>query len=330
MLKFLFTSFLFTAQLTAYSQETMHVGFYSDWEPIMYSENRNPSHLGFNHIKGFYKDLFLAWQSISDAQVQFNFTGIKEWDQIWFSVVKENIDIVCGISILEERTRNAEGQTLIRFTDPHLFFRQSLLIRREDANRIANHFDLNAQDHIGAVPGTTGETAMLERLGIIRSMDSGILSPGTKIQTKSKYIVTTGAESIFDETFSDRIKLYPANDTQPQIIYRSGEDLLIPDLESGLIDAIARGEIGNQLVADQSPGKYQVVGHFPESQNDSKIEKASCVIDARKDDLFRYANHWLKQLTKNGRISYQEWKKDPEVFMKRARKLNTINGSDVF
>lgn len=48
------------------------------------------------------------------------------------------------------------------FTAGHIEFRQSLLVRAADAQRLGRHRDLTDADRVGVLAGTTGEARLLE------------------------------------------------------------------------------------------------------------------------------------------------------------------------
>ena len=66
--------------------------------------------------------------------------GIAAWAGIWLLPAGPQYDIVGGgITIIESRTRDGTGNAAIIFTAGHIEFRQSLLVRAEDAKRLARH-----------------------------------------------------------------------------------------------------------------------------------------------------------------------------------------------
>ena len=72
-----------------------------------------------------------------------------------------------GITILDSRTRNADGERVVTFTSGHIAFRQSLLVRATDAERFASHSDLTSEDRVGVLRLTTGEFRLLELTGFV-------------------------------------------------------------------------------------------------------------------------------------------------------------------
>ena len=67
-----------------------------------------------------------------------------------------------GITILESRTRNAAGEVAVAFTSSHIAFRQSLLVRAADAERLSTHEGLTREVRVGVLRGTTGEARLLQ------------------------------------------------------------------------------------------------------------------------------------------------------------------------
>ena len=60
--------------------------------------------------------------------LSFERHGIAEWTDIWLKAAGE-FDVVGGITILDARTLNPEGDRVVTFTSRHITFRQSLLVR---------------------------------------------------------------------------------------------------------------------------------------------------------------------------------------------------------
>ena len=95
--------------------------------------------------------------------------GIADWSDIWLQAAGPNYDLVGGgITILDSRTRNADGERVVTFTSGHIAFRQSLLVRAADTERFASHSDLTSEDRVGALLRlTTGEFRLLELTGFV-------------------------------------------------------------------------------------------------------------------------------------------------------------------
>lgn len=92
------------------------------------------------------------------------------------------------------------------------------------------------------------------------------------------------------------------------------ESELLPALMNGKIDAIARGEIGNQ---------------YQESRNNQVItiarknfgENFSFAVNNANKPLLKKLNQALRQITRNGKISYSQWLRNPNVFLERVHQL---------
>ena len=79
------------------------------------------------------------------AGISFNRRAIAAWDEIWLQSASPQYDIVGGgITILDSRTRDSNGEEQVAFTSGHIAFRQSLLVRADDAPSLQSHADLNS------------------------------------------------------------------------------------------------------------------------------------------------------------------------------------------
>ena len=249
-----------------------------------------------------------------------NAGAIAEWPDIWLQSAGPEYDLVGGgITILDSRTRNAAGEHLVNFTSGHIAFRQSLLVRAEDAERLASHSDLTSEDRVGALSGTTGEFRLLELTGLVDA--NGVLAAGTHIETAEGELVADGTADYTitaagaSSNLEGRLRLEPPDANMPQVIYlgqETGEIELLEALGAGRIDAVARGEIGNRDASHASNGEFAVValdaaaeqGGFTLAVEDAAL--AACI-----DDKINY-------LTDNQRIGYGDWRADPTIFMQRA------------
>ena len=114
---------------------------------------------------GFEADLLTALEALEDSGLSFRRRDIGVWEGDWLGVPggiwlrsATQYDIVGGgITILDSREKNAAGETVVRFTSGHIAFRQSLLVRAEDAQRLADYASLTRDVRVGVVAGTTGE-----------------------------------------------------------------------------------------------------------------------------------------------------------------------------
>ncbi len=298
----------------------LNVGFYAFFAPVSYSADQDPASPGFNTHLGYEADLLTALEAMEGAGLSFSRRGIAPWDDIWLQSATPQYDIVGGgITILDSRTRDAEGEVVISFTSGHVKFRQSLLVRAEDAGRFATHADLTDDVRVGALADTTGEHRLLELTGLVD--ERGALAAGTRVETpagvvtadgSADYTITAATES---SSLEDRLHLYPPSKDMPQVVYLGdelGESELIEALSAGRIDALARGEIGNLDATGVSGGAFGVTAL------DDEFELGGFTLAAEDGDLRSCLDEKIDYLTDSGRIGYSEWVADPQVFMRRA------------
>jgi len=175
---------------------TLRLGFYAHFEPVSYSADPDPASPAFHEHRGYEADLLTALEAMADANLTFDRRGIAAWDGIWLLPAGPEYDLVGGgITILESRTRDAAGQTVVAFTAGHIEFRQSLLVRAADAQRLTRHEDLTDADRVGVLAGTTGEARLLKLTGIADV--SGILAAGTRVETDAGTMVADGSAEYF-------------------------------------------------------------------------------------------------------------------------------------
>ena len=301
-------------------ERTLDVGYYAYFAPVSHSADEAPGSSGFNTHRGYEADLLTALEAMNGAGLSFNRRAIAEWPGIWLKSAGDEFDIVGGgITILDSRTRNDDGDTLVAFTNGHIAFRQSLLVRADDAGRLADHDALSDDDKVGALAGTTGEARLLQLTGLADA--DGVLAAGTRFETGSGLVTADGsADYVITATGTSpvvegRRHLRPPADTMPQVVYLGdelGERELLEALANGDIDALARGEIGNTDAAQESGGAFVVAAL------DDAVEYGSFTVAAGDTDLLALLNERIDYLTDNRRIGYAEWRADPTVFMQRA------------
>ena len=304
----------------------LKVGFYAYFAPVSYSANEDPDSAEFNTHRGYEADLLTALEAMEGAGLTFSRTAIAQWDGIWLKSAEPTYDIIGGgITILESRRQDATGMPLVTFTSGHIQFRQTLLVRAEDAERLSTHAALNSEVRVGALPGTTGEARLLQLTGFVDA--EGVLLSGTRIETRDKTAVADGTAAYAitaagaSPNLAGRQYLYPPTETMPQIIYLGevlGEAELLEALVAGRIDAIARGEIGSQDAAHASHGEFVVTAF------DDQIEYGGFTLALEDADLAACIDEKLDYLTDNKNIGYGKWLQDPSVFMKRAKQWNAI------
>ena len=306
-------------------EEDLKVGFYAYFAPVSHSADEDPSSDGFHTHAGYEATLLSALEAMEDSGLSFSRSPIEPWEDIWLKSAGDEYDIVGGgITILDSRTMNSSGERVVAFTSGHIAFRQSLLVRSDDADRIRTHTDLTSDDRVGALPDTTGEARLLEIVGLVN--ENGVLVAGTRIETplgeliadgSDEYVITSAGET---SNLDERIRLYPPAENMPQVIYlgdETGEVELLEALESRQIDAIARGEIGNR------DAEYTYGGGFSVTALDDKIEYGGFTLSARDGELRDCINEKINYLTDNRSVGYAEWLADPSVFMRRAQTWNS-------
>jgi len=298
----------------------LNVGFYAYFSPVSYSADPAPTSDRFNTHLGYEADLLTALESIADSGLSFSRKAIGEWPCIWLKAAEPEYDIVGGgITILNSRMQDATGTPVIAFAAGHIKFRQSLLVRKEDTQRLSNYTDLTHDVRVGVLANTTGEARLLEITGFVDA--NGILALGTRIKTAHGTFVSDGTTS-YRITTADvspnlvgRTHLYPPEKKMPQVIYLGsevGESELLEALADGRIDAIARGEIGNRDATAASDGEFVV------TTLDEQVEYGGFTVAFTDVELLAYLNWWIDYLTDSGNIGYAEWSQDRNVFMARA------------
>ena len=304
--------------------QVLQVGFYAFFAPVSYSADPDPSTVGFDEHLGYEADLLTALAAMDGAGLSFARRGIAEWPDIWLQSAGPDYDLVGGgITILDSRTRNADGDQVVTFTSGHIAFRQSLLVRAADAARFASHSDLTSEDRVGVLSATTGEFRLLEITGLVDA--NGVLAAGTRIETAEGEVVADGtaAYTITAAGASDhlagRTRLVPPTADMPQVIYlgqETGEVELLEALGNGTIDAIARGEIGNRDASVSSDGEFVVAAL------DAATEWGGFSLSVEDADLAACIDDKINYLTEDRRIGYGEWRANPAVFMERAQQWN--------
>ena len=307
-------------------EEEVKVGFYAYFAPVSHSEVEDPSSPVFGNHRGYEAALLDAVEAMPGGGLTFARTPIEAWDDIWLSPTKPEFDMVGGgITILESRTKNADGETVIAFTSGHIAFRQSLLVRAEDRARVSSYDGLTREIRVGALADTTGEHRFLEIVGYVD--ENGVLLAGTKVETPSGSITADGTDAFIITSAREtpnvdgRRSLTPPTDDLPTVIYlgdTEGERELLTALAAGEIDAVARGEIGNQDAAHASGGDFAV------AVLDDKVEHGGFAIAIENADLHADLDAKINYLTDHRAIGYAHWLADPRIFMKRAREWGPL------
>ena len=298
----------------------LNVGFYAYFSPVSYSADEDPTSEGFSTHLGYEADLLTALEAMQGTGLSFVRHPIGVWPNIWLKSAEPEYDIVGGgITILDSRTRDATGNTVITFTSGHIKFRQSLLVHAEDAERFATHGDLTSDVRVGVLSATTGEARLLELTGLVDA--NGILAEGTRVETPLGAVVADGTAAYAitaagaTPNLAGRSHLYPPLKNMPQVIYL-GESELLNALAAGSIDAIARGEIGNRDAVQISESTFAVTAL------DEQFELGGFTLAVEDAALATCIDEKLNYLTDNRNIGYAEWVADPLVFMRRTQMWN--------
>ncbi len=302
------------------SDREVNVAFFAFFPPVSYSADPDPAAPGFNTHLGYEADLLTAIEAMEGPTPAFSRKGIAEWGDIWAKSAEPEFDLAGGgITILESRTLDAAGAKVVKFTSGHINFQQSLLVRAEDEERLADYADLTADVRVGVLADTTGEARLLELTGLVD--DQGVLAAGTRVETPMGEVIADGSAmhgiTAAGESagIEERQRLYPPSEGMPQVVYL-GEEVteaeLLDALASGEIDALARGVIESRSAASVSGGKFVV------SALDEALERGGFTVDADDDALLSCLNERIGWLTDDGGIGFAEWLGNPAVFMERA------------
>lgn len=305
----------------------LKVGFFHDFAPVSYSADRDPGSAGFHEHRGYEADLLTALEAMGAARFSRRAVG-GAFAGIWLKAATPEYDLIGGgITIREDRTRDAGGRTVVVFTAGHIGFVQTLLVRAGDAGRFAGYRDFTPETRIAAVPGTTGEERLLQLTGYVGP--DGTLRRGTQVHLASgavleaggvRQLVVTAAGS--SPALADRRRLQPPAGAadMPQVVYYLEEAALLHALRSGAVDAVARGMIGNADAVAES------VGAFAIGARDPSRELGGFALAAPDRALAACLDRSIDRLTASGRIGYEQWRADPSVFLRRAEDARTRTG----
>ncbi|MYH39894.1 MAG: amino acid ABC transporter substrate-binding protein [Candidatus Dadabacteria bacterium] len=305
----------------------LEYGFFADFRPVSYSENLDPDSSGFNSHLGYEADLLTALETMEGAGLIFNRSAIGEWPGIWLLPATPRYDLVGGgITILESRTRDATGTTKVTFTSGHIIFRQSLLVRAEDARRYGSYDDLD-DARVAVLGGSTGEHRLLQLTGVVDA--EGNLAAGTVIHLgdgtrltadgSADYRITAAAST---GNLSGRTRIEGTRGTVREVLIMSTDQEQLDALDNGVVDALARGEVGNHEASRSSNSRFVVTALDPE------VEYGGFAFDKDDRALADCIDARINYLTDNRRIGFAEWVEDPEVFLKRARYWNASAEDD--
>ena len=302
----------------------LRLGFYAHFAPVSHSADGEPGSPGFDVHLGYEADLLTALEALDGAGVSFSRRGIGSWDDIWLASAGSEFDVIGGgITILDSRTRDAQGREAVVFTSGHIAFRQSLLVRAGEESRFTGYDDLTSDVRVGALAGTTGEARLLELTGLSNS--DGVLAAGVIIETPRGEVVADGASNYritaagATENLAGRRRIRPSADNMPEVVYfgdQLGETELLAALSDGRIDALARGEVGNRE-AEHASGAAFVVALL-----DDAVERGGFTFDVEDAALAACLSDRIDFLTDGMNVGYADWLRDPSVFMRRAEVWN--------
>ncbi len=300
---------------------TLDYGFFTDFRPVSFSENPDPGSPAFNSHMGFEADLLTALETMADAGLAFDRRGIGIWPDIWLRPAGADYDFVGGgITILESRTRDANGVEQVVFTSGHLTFRQSLLVRAEEAERYASHGDLS-DARVAALGSSTGEHRLLVLTGVVDS--EGNLAAETRVHLadgttlaadgSADYRITAAGAS---ENLASRVRIEGPEGTVKEVLIMSTDQEQLNALASGRVDALARGELGNLEASRNSDARFVVTALDP------LVEFGGFAFDKDERSLAECVDARVNYLTDHRRIGFAQWLEDPQAFLDRARYWN--------
>ena len=107
----------------------LRFSFYAFFEPVSYSADPDLDSAGYQIHLGYEADLLTALEAMDGAGLSFERRPVGEWPGNWLLSAGPDFDVSGGgITILESRTRDDDGNGAVRFTNGHIAFRQSLLV----------------------------------------------------------------------------------------------------------------------------------------------------------------------------------------------------------
>ena len=308
------------------------MAFYAHYAPVSSSLDPRPGTAGFDLHAGYEADLLDAVEAMPGIGVTFLRHGVDDWGGIWLLPAAEGIDMACGgITIDAGRTRGPDGEVAVRFTDGHIEFRQSLLVRAADAARLDAYDALSGDDTVGVQTATTGESRLLQLIGV--ADDDGQLAEGTTIvidigngDASSSVVEATAGSDLrispggASAELDGRVRLIPADPSKPEVVYLDrlpapGLDTAksqLDALRNGTVDAIAQGIVETTAAAAAYGDEFAV------SVIDERVETGGCTVDSDDTDLADRMNTALGWLTGYGEIGFEEWADNADVFIERA------------
>ena len=300
--------------------EVLEYGFFAFYEPVSYSGSPDPRSEGFDEHLGYEADLLDALEAMDGAGLAFNRRGIGVWPGIWLLPATPEYDLVGGgITILEERTRDASGTPTVSFTAGHIEFGHSVLVRASDAGRLAQYGDLTSDIRVGVSIETSTEARFLEIVGLAN--EDGVLLAGARITTPAGVVVTDGSDAYriaagrSSLNLAGRAHLEPPSTGYPQVVFFDAETLQAEQVEalaSGRVDALAGDQIWNRTMEAKSAGALAVTAV------DTLVQLGGFAVDQDDEDLLACLDDKLDYLTGERSIGFGEWLVNPSVFRERA------------
>lgn len=153
-------------------------------------------------------------------------------------------------------------------------------------------------------------TATFDQSLLIRKKDylSGAIISYASFKNSDKKIGvvpgTTGEQ--YAHVLAKENKLPPS-----VFIQYASESALLPALKSGKIDAIARGNIGNDYQASIDENLMTIAHH-------NFNEGFAFAVNATNGKLQTKLNEAIAKMTQHGKISYSQWLKNHAIFMKQV------------
>ena len=295
--------------------EVMRLGFYADYSPISALDDSDDASV---HV-GYEADLLSAIERMDNTNLRFERVSVTEWTGIWLLPATDRYDIVGGgISILDSRVRDADGQIVVEFSRGHIDFRSSLLIREEDAARISAPTDLAPGDVVGLYRNTTSESWLLRELGITDS--DGVLRAGTRVSLEAGIVEADGTDRYTigpgrsSPELADRRAITASDGPELRYLGDSAE-AQVQLLESGVITAIGDDTIAAQSIAQESGGSLTVVGLG------SDVSRGGFVL-ATGDERLDCLNERIRWLTDDGEVEFAAWLSNEQIFTQRADQWN--------
>lgn len=298
----------------------LEFGFFARYEPISYSADSDPLSEAFHEHLGYEADLLTALEAMDGAGLSFNRRGIADWPGIWLLPATPDYDLVGGgITLLEERTRDASGTSVVAFTSGHITFRHSLLVRGADAGDLAEYSNLTSEVRVGVSVATTGESRFLRIVGLVD--ENGVLLTGTSVTTPAGSVVADGSEAFriaasgSSENLAGRSELIPPSPGYPQVAFFGAESVRserLLALVNRQVDALAGDEIENRAAEQVSAGLLVVTAL------DTEVEYGGFALDQGEEVLLACLDDKLNYLTDERELGYAEWLANPSVFLERA------------